>query len=125
MRIRSHPRDAHCAFGALGIEPRLWPGDRLTDRPPHHRCKGMAGDLCLRLRSRQVLHRAWAAVRSSGLASPSTETNRSIRKFDESWVPNLERISSKLREGKFKFDGEKGGPISKGKEKAGYRPLVL
>jgi RNA-directed DNA polymerase len=85
----------------------------------------MAGELCLRLRSRQVLHRAWTAVRSSGLASPSAETNHSIRKFDESWVSNLERLSSKLREGAFSFDGEKGVPIPKGKGKSGFRPLVL
>jgi RNA-directed DNA polymerase len=85
----------------------------------------MAGELCLRLRSRQVLHRAWAAVRSSGLASPSIETNRSIRKFDESWITNLERLSGKLRDGKFNFDGEKGIPVPKGKGKSGFRPLVL
>ena len=85
----------------------------------------MAGELCLRLRSRQVLHRAWAAVRSSGLASPSTETNRSIRKFDENWVSHLERIACKLRDGKFSFDGERGVPIPKGKGKSGFRPLVL
>jgi RNA-directed DNA polymerase len=64
-------------------------------------------------------------VRSSGLASPSAETNRSIRKFDESWITNLERISSKLREGKFNFGGEKGVPVPKGKGKLGFRPLVL
>jgi RNA-directed DNA polymerase len=85
----------------------------------------MAGELCLRLRSRQVLHRAWAAVRTSGLASPSAGTNRSIRKFDESWITNLERISEKLRRGKFDFEGEKGISVPKGKGKSGFRPLVL
>jgi RNA-directed DNA polymerase len=84
----------------------------------------MVDDLYKRLRSREVLHRSWAAVKRSGLSSPSDSTVRAINDYDDNWLGNLETISKRLRIGTFRFDGERGIAIPKGKGK-GLRPLVL
>ncbi|TYO65099.1 hypothetical protein FXV83_18035 [Bradyrhizobium hipponense] len=84
----------------------------------------MVNDLCKRLRSRAVLHRSWAAVKQSGLSSPSETTVGAIKSYDENWLNNVEQISKRLRNSTFAFDGEKGITIPKGKGK-GFRPLVM
>jgi len=87
----------------------------------------MVDGLSKRLRSREVLHRSWAAVKQSGLLSPSEETKRAIKRYDANWLSNLEQISKRLRAGTFRFDGERGITVpKKGKKKSeGARPLVL
>ena len=85
----------------------------------------MSDDLCLKLRSREVLHRSWAAVKASGLSSPSEATVKAINNFDDSWVAKLERLHKRLREGKFAFVGERGVTVPKSKGQVGYRPLVV
>jgi RNA-directed DNA polymerase len=80
--------------------------------------------LCKRLRSREVLHRSWAAVKQSGLSSPSDATVSDIKRYDENWLNHLEQINRRLRNNTFSFDGEKGVTIPKGKGK-GLRPVVL
>lgn len=82
-------------------------------------------DLHRRVRSRAVLHRAWAKVKESGLSSDSERTVRETRSFEENWLNGLERIRVQLKAGSFKFSGEKGITPPKGKGKAGVRPLVL
>jgi RNA-directed DNA polymerase len=84
----------------------------------------MVDDLYKKLRSREVLHRSWAAVKQCGLSSPSDATIRAINRYDENWISNLEQISKRLRMGTFRFDGEHGITIPKGKGK-GLRPLVM
>ncbi|MBR0991032.1 hypothetical protein JQ580_09955 [Bradyrhizobium japonicum] len=84
----------------------------------------MSDDLYKRLRSREVLHRAWGAVKQSGLSSPSDATVSAIKLYDEDWVAHLERISKRLRNGTFRFDGEEGITLPKGKGK-GLRPVVM
>jgi RNA-directed DNA polymerase len=84
----------------------------------------MVDDLYKRLRSREVLHRSWATVKQSGLSSLSDATVRNINRYDENWLSNLEQISRRLRAGTFRFDGEQGITIPKGKGK-GLRPLVM
>jgi len=84
----------------------------------------MVDDLCKRLRSREVLHRSWAAVKQSGLSSPSATTVSAIKSYDESWLNNVEQISKRLRNGTFAFGGEQGITIPKGKGK-GFRPVVM
>jgi retron-type reverse transcriptase len=82
-------------------------------------------DLCTRLRSKAVLHRAWAKVRSAGLRSDSEKTKRDTLQFDANWLNNLENIRRRLKKGTFAFTGEKGIAPPKGKGKTGVRPLVI
>lgn len=82
-------------------------------------------DLYERVRSRAVLHRAWGAVRSSGISSDSERTRADIRRFEANSLANLERIADQLRSGKFKFEGDKGITPPKGRGKPGVRPIVL
>ena len=82
-------------------------------------------DLYKRVRSRPVLHRAWARVRESGMASESEATKLATRRFDANWLANLERIRSQLKDEAFSFDGERGVALPKGKNKAERRPLVI
>jgi RNA-directed DNA polymerase len=82
-------------------------------------------ELYARLRSRAVLHGAWAKVRSSGLNSVSERTAREIRQFDVHSLRNLDKIRDKLKRGAFLFEGEQGITLRKGKGKIGLRPLVL
>ncbi len=82
-------------------------------------------DLCTRLRSRQVLHRAWLSVRASGLKSASIQTVGKIKGFEENWINNLDRVARRLKAGKFDFVEEIGIALPKGKGKHGLRPLVL
>lgn len=84
----------------------------------------MVADLYKRLRSREVLHRSWAAVKQSGLTSPSETTVSAIRRYDETSLSNLEQIGKRLRSNTFRFDGEEGITIPKGKGK-GLRPVVM
>jgi hypothetical protein len=84
----------------------------------------MVDDLYRKLRSRETLHRSWAAVKQSGLSSPSEATVRDINRYDDNWLRNLEQVSKRLRAGTFRFDGEQGITIPKGKGK-GLRPLVM
>ena len=71
-----------------------------------------------------MLHRSWAAVKQSGLSSPSATTVSAIKSYDESWLNNVEQISKRLRNGTFAFGGEQGITIPKGKGK-GFRPVVM
>jgi RNA-directed DNA polymerase len=82
-------------------------------------------ELYARVKSRRVLLRAWAAVKASGLASASSETNRQIKTFDQRFVTHVERIAYRLRAKTFSFEGEKGIAPAKGGGKAGRRPIVL
>jgi hypothetical protein len=82
-------------------------------------------DICARLRSRTVLHRAWATVRASGLCSESEATKQEILRFDAHWLTSLEKIRAQLQHDTFSFDGEKGITPPKGKGKTGVRPLVI
>jgi RNA-directed DNA polymerase len=82
-------------------------------------------DLCARLRSKQVLHRAWAAVKASGLSSVSVRTIQRINSFDENWINNLARIARRLKAGTFDFVDEVGIAPPKGRGKQGRRPIVL
>jgi len=82
-------------------------------------------DLYTRLRTRRVLHRAWAQVRSSGLSSDSENTKHDTRQFEANWLNNLENIARQLKNDAFAFTGEKGVTPSKGKGKRGVRPLVV
>ena len=82
-------------------------------------------DLYTRLRTRPVLHRAWAKVRVNGLRSESETTKRLTLQFDERWLRNLEKIQRDLKDNQFDFSGEKGIAPAKGKGKKGVRPLVL
>src|SRR5260221_3821239 len=124
LRIRSHPQVAMSAFGPLGIELSASAGGGFTDGAPHTE-KGNAVDLYNRVRSKTVLHRAWAKVRSSGLSSSSERTERDTRQFDADWLNNLEKIREQLQKGMFAFTGEMGVTPRKGKGKAGVRPLVI
>jgi hypothetical protein len=72
-----------------------------------------------------VLHRAWATVRSSGLASDSERTKQEIRQFEADWLNNLEKLRDTLKKGAFTFTGEKGVTPPKGKGKLGVRPIVV
>ncbi|MCK1434152.1 reverse transcriptase domain-containing protein [Bradyrhizobium sp. 15] len=47
-----------------------------------------------------------------------------IRHYDDTWLSNLEQIGKRLRSGTFRFDGEQGITIPKGKGK-GLRPVVM
>lgn len=82
-------------------------------------------NLCLRLRSKAVLHRAWAEVRASGLRSSSEKTKRETDQFDADWLNELEKIRNRLKNGTFSFSGEKGVTPPKGKGRTGVRPLVV
>ena len=82
-------------------------------------------DIYKRLRSRTVLHRAWAKVRTSGLGSESQQTKQDTRRFEKDWLSGLERIRSQLKERSFAFEGEKGITPAKGVGKSGVRPIVL
>ena len=82
-------------------------------------------DFYYRLRTRAVLHRAWAKVKASGLRSDSESTKRLTRQFDDNWVANLEWIARRLKANKFVFTGEVGIAPPKGKGKSGVRPIVL
>jgi RNA-directed DNA polymerase len=82
-------------------------------------------DLYARVRSRPVLHRAWAVVRASGLASISAETNLKTKRFEENSINNLARIARHLRNKTFVFDGETGIAPPKPKGKSGRRPIVI
>ena len=124
MRCRSHPKDALSAFGALGIELRVSVGGGFADRAPQDTDES-AVDFYYRLRTRAVLHRAWARVKASGLRSDSESTKRLTRQFDENWVANLEWIARQLKANKFTFTGEVGITPPKGKGKSGVRPVVL
>ena len=84
----------------------------------------MIDGLYKKLRSREVLHRAWATVRESGLSSPSEVTVKAIKSYDEKWLSNLEQIAKQLRAETFSFDAEEGVAISKGNGK-GHRPIVM
>lgn len=85
----------------------------------------MRDDLYSRVRSREVLHRAWAAVKASGLASASEATVRAIVKFDENSIANIERLYRRLHNESFSFDGERGVTVPKKKGAGGFRPLVV
>ena len=82
-------------------------------------------DLYARLRSRAILHRAWAKVRVNGLNSESERTKRLTHQFEDNWLNNLERIGRKLKNNSFEFADEIGITLPKGKGKTGVRPLVL
>lgn len=88
-----------------GSDLELWPraGEPIG---PHTTGALMVDGLYKRLRSREVLHRSWAAVKQNGLSSPSDATVRAINRYDENWLNNLEQISKRLRAGTFRFDGE-------------------
>ena len=79
----------------------------------------------IRLRTRPVLHRAWAQVRSSGLASDSESTKRQVLQFDANWLNGLEKIRHQLKEETFAFVGERGITPPKGKGKTSVRPIVI
>jgi len=87
----------------------------------------MVDSLFKRLRSREVLHRSWAAVKQSGLLSPSEETSRAIKRYDANSLSNIEKLGKRLRADTFCFDGEQGITVpKKGKKRsAGVRPIVL
>jgi RNA-directed DNA polymerase len=125
LRIRSHPRVASSAFGALGIKRRVSAGGGFIDRAPQHGKYEGSVDLYTRLRTKPVLHRAWAKVRQSALSSESENTKRAALKFDADWLSNLEKIRDRLKHGSFAFEGEKGVAPPKGKGKTGVRPLVI
>ena len=123
LRIRSQPEEADSSFGALEIGTSSSAGGGLIDRPP---CQEQDNSsLWTKLRSKPVLHRAWASVRRSGFSSTSAETAKNIRRFEENWINNIARIATALRSGTFEFDGEKGIAAPKGRGKKGHRPLVL
>ncbi len=82
-------------------------------------------DLNYRLRTRSVLHGAWALVRSSGLSSDSENTRHDIRQFDANWLNNLGNIRHRLKQGTFVFTGERGVTPPKEKGKTAVRPLVV
>ena len=124
MRSRSHPEDALSVFGALGIDLRASVGGGFADKAPNNTDEDTVG-LYARIRYRSALHRAWVKVRISGLKSDSQNTKSLTRQFDDNWVGNLERIARRLKDHKFKFEGEKGITPAKGKGKKGVRPLVL
>ncbi|XUM23062.1 reverse transcriptase domain-containing protein [Bradyrhizobium oligotrophicum S58] len=84
----------------------------------------MIDGLYKKLRSREILHRAWATVRESALSSPSEVTVKAIKNYDEKWLSNLEQVAKQLRAGTFSFDAEQGVAIPKGKGK-GHRPIVM
>jgi RNA-directed DNA polymerase len=78
-----------------------------------------------RVRSRAVLHHAWAKVKAGGFSSTSENTQAAIRKFEIHWLSSLERVSRHLRDGTFAFTGDRGVALPKGKGKIGLRPLVI
>jgi RNA-directed DNA polymerase len=78
-----------------------------------------------RLRASRVLRNAWTKVRASGLESESSQTKQDTRRFEKDWPNALAKLQGRLRRGEFAFDGEKGVPLSKGRGKAGIRPIVL
>ena len=82
-------------------------------------------DLYTRLRTRAVLHSAWAVVKSSGLSSDSENTKHDTRQFDANWLNNLENIRHRLKQGTFAFTGERGVTPPKGKGKTAVRPIVV
>ncbi|SFO81492.1 Reverse transcriptase (RNA-dependent DNA polymerase) [Bradyrhizobium sp. Ghvi] len=85
----------------------------------------MGADLYKMVRSRSVLHPAWAVVRASGLASLSPETFRRTKSFDANWLSNVERLARQLRNQSFTFENEIGVALPKGRGKLGRRPLVV
>lgn len=82
-------------------------------------------DLYKRVRTRDVLRRAWAKVRESGLASSSDTTVKETRRFDARAPANIDKIYRQLQAGTFEFRGDKGITPPKGKGKDGVRPIVL
>ncbi|WP_162913089.1 reverse transcriptase domain-containing protein [Rhodospirillaceae bacterium SYSU D60014] len=82
-------------------------------------------DLYKRLRTKAVLHRAWARVRASGLSSTSKKTVHDTRQFEVDWFNNLQKLSKQLRLETFVFTGEKGITLPKGNGKTDVRPLVI
>ncbi len=82
-------------------------------------------ELYTRLRTRAVLHNAWAQVKSSGLSSDSEHTKHDTRQFDANWLNNLENIRHRLKQGTIAFTGERGVTPPKGKGKSAVRPLVV
>jgi len=68
-----------------------------------------------------VLHRAWARVRESGMASDSEAKKQGTRRFDPNWLAKLERIRDQLKKNKFSFTGVRGVALPKGKNKAERR----
>jgi len=63
-------------------------------------------DLYTRLRTKPVLHRAWAKIRQSAFSSESENTKRAALKFDADWLSNLEKIRNQLQHVTFVFAGE-------------------
>lgn len=82
-------------------------------------------DIYTRLRTRPVLHKAWAKVKASGLSSESENTKREIERFDANWLNNLEQVRHRLQKCEFAFTGEKGVTPPKGKGRSAVRPLVV
>ena len=82
-------------------------------------------DFYARVRSQQVLAKAWQRVRANGLSSSSEDTRRQIKEFDQDSLRQLNIIQRQLREDRFKFDAQKGVPILKKKGSEKRRPLVL
>jgi retron-type reverse transcriptase len=83
-------------------------------------------DFYARLRTRHVLHLAWAKVRDSGRKpSSSKKTKKLIDQFEADYLRNLEKIWKQLKREEFAFTGEKGVALPKGKSKQGKRPLVI
>lgn len=66
-----------------------------------------------------MLHRAWARVRESGMASDSETTKQGTRRFDPNWLANLERIRDQVKKNKFSFTGVRGVALPKGETHTG------
>jgi RNA-directed DNA polymerase len=82
-------------------------------------------DISRRVRTGDVLQRAWRKVKSNGLNSDSEKTVTETKHFDAFSRTRLDKIRGQLKSDKFAFAGEVGVTPPKGKGKQGVRPIVL
>lgn len=82
-------------------------------------------DLYARVKSRPVMHGAWAKVRQSGYSSDSEQTVRDTRQFDHRFLAGLDALTKKLRNNAFEFSGERGITPPKAKGSNRVRPIVI
>ena len=66
-----------------------------------------------------MLHRAWARVRESGMASDSEATKQGTRRFDPNWLANFERIRDQAKKNKVSFTGVRDVALPKGETHTG------
>lgn len=80
--------------------------------------------LCRRVRSTQVLVRAWHAIRQNAETSRHENTKKHAREFGSDLPRNLRKLQVRLKEG-YRFAPAYGATPPKGGGKPGKRPIVV